>query len=216
MRCFKQTIMAIKKKASKNANHTEVTFEINVNHAPSKSDIYLLGDFNNWKIADPDFEMEKKGKFFSKTISLKNGSKYEFRYVNKNFIWFNDEKADDYVPSPFYGVDNCVIDLSKAKTTTPPKKKAVAKKTAAQSGKDNLTKIEGIGPKIATLLIDKGIETFKDLSKASVKKLEEILTSAGSRYAMHKPKTWPEQAKLAAAGKWEDLKVLQDQLNGGK
>ena len=28
--------------------------------------------------------------------------------------------------------------------------------------------------------------------------------------------TWPEQAKLAAAGDWDGLKKLQDELKGGK
>ena len=29
------------------------------------------------------------------------------------------------------------------------------------------------------------------------------------------PKTWPQQAQLAANGKWDELKVLQDKLMGG-
>ena len=29
------------------------------------------------------------------------------------------------------------------------------------------------------------------------------------------PKTWPQQAALAADGKWDELKVLQDELMGG-
>ena len=30
------------------------------------------------------------------------------------------------------------------------------------------------------------------------------------------PETWPEQAKLAAAGKWDELAVLQERLTGGR
>ncbi len=30
------------------------------------------------------------------------------------------------------------------------------------------------------------------------------------------PGTWPEQAKMAAEGKWDELKKWQDELNGGK
>jgi len=37
-----------------------------------------------------------------------------------------------------------------------------------------------------------------------------------SRYKMHDPTTWPKQAKLAADGKWDELKKLQDELDGGK
>jgi large subunit ribosomal protein L17 len=33
---------------------------------------------------------------------------------------------------------------------------------------------------------------------------------------MHEPKTWPEQAQLAAEGRWEELDKLQDLLRGGR
>jgi len=81
---------------------------------------------------------------------------------------------------------------------------------------DDLKKIEGIGPKIAELLTNAGIPTFADLGSSSPDKLKEILTEAGSRYQMHDPTTWPDQAKLAANGKWDELKTLQDNLKGGK
>jgi len=48
------------------------------------------------------------------------------------------------------------------------------------------------------------------------RKLREVLEAAGSRYRMHDPTTWPEQANLAAEGKMEELKTLQDSLKGGK
>jgi len=93
----------------------------------------------------------------------------------------------------------------------------VVKKAAEKAGKgDDLKKIEGIGPKIASLLTDGGIETFEKLSKTDPEKIREILLAAGSRYKMHDPTTWPQQAELAAADKWDDLQVLQDNLKGGK
>lgn len=88
------------------------------------------------------------------------------------------------------------------------------KKTTSKG--DDLKKIEGIGPKIAELLVDAGIISFKDLSGTSVESLSNILSEAGSRYAAHNPTTWPEQAALAAADKWDELKELQDKLNGGR
>jgi len=33
---------------------------------------------------------------------------------------------------------------------------------------------------------------------------------------MHNPGTWPKQAEMAAEGKWDELKVWQDELDGGK
>ncbi len=95
-------------------------------------------------------------------------------------------------------------------------KKAAKKKVAKKSTKEDLKKIEGIGPKIAALLSENGIASFKDLGKASKKKLTTILENAGGRYKIHDPSTWAEQAKLAAKGKWDELKELQNELKGGK
>ena len=81
---------------------------------------------------------------------------------------------------------------------------------------DDLKKIEGIGPKISELLQNGGIKTFAQLADAKVEKLKEILEAAGSRYKMHDPTTWPQQSALAAKGNWDELKVLQDELQGGK
>lgn len=111
-----------------------------------------------------------------------------------------------------------------AETTTKAKAKPakrVAKTTKRVVGvtkrvkKDDLKKIEGIGPKIASLLKEEGIATFKELEKAKLSTLEQVLKNAGPRFKMHKPTTWSEQAALAAAGKWEELETLQDELKGG-
>ncbi len=101
-----------------------------------------------------------------------------------------------------------------------PKVEAAAPMAAAapsSTGKpDDLKKVEGIGPKIAGLLNDAGILTFATLASTDVEKIKEILTAAGSRYKMHDPTTWPQQAALAADGKWDELKKWQDELDGGK
>jgi len=81
---------------------------------------------------------------------------------------------------------------------------------------DDLKKIEGIGPKIAELLNNAGIHSWAQLAKCPVEDLKKILQDAGPRYQMHDPTTWPKQAALAAAGKWDELKELQDYLDGGK
>lgn len=81
---------------------------------------------------------------------------------------------------------------------------------------DDLTKIEGIGPRIAGLLNDDGIFTYGNLSAESVDRLKGILNAAGSRYQMHDPGSWPEQANLAAKGLWAELEDLQERLDGGK
>ena len=102
-----------------------------------------------------------------------------------------------------------------ANKPTADKKSTTAKKTTAAKA-DKLTLIEGVGPKIEELLNADGIVTFADLASAKVATLSAILEKAGSRYAMHKPNSWPKQARLARDGKMDELKKLQDELDGGK
>jgi len=82
--------------------------------------------------------------------------------------------------------------------------------------KDDLKAIEGIGPKIESLLHAGGIKTWRELANTSVEKIQAILDKAGKRYALADPGTWPKQAELAADGKWAELEEYQDFLQGGK
>ncbi|WP_298952179.1 50S ribosomal protein L21 [uncultured Nonlabens sp.] len=101
---------------------------------------------------------------------------------------------------------------SESKKAAAPAKaeKAPAKKAAGKA--DDLKKIEGIGPKIASTLVEAGIVTFADLAKADPANISEII--AGVR-GNHIPTTWPQQAQLAVDGKWDELQELQDRLDGG-
>ena len=83
------------------------------------------------------------------------------------------------------------------------------------NAKDDLKKIEGIGPKIQELLGKAGINTFKDLSEHKRDFLKSLLDEGGPQYRVHEPESWPQQAKQASEGKWEDLKKLQTELIGG-
>jgi len=78
---------------------------------------------------------------------------------------------------------------------------------------DDLTKIEGIGPVIATTLTNAGIGTYANLADASADSVMEIITGVRGN---HDPATWAQQATLARDGKWDELKTLQDELDGGK
>jgi predicted flap endonuclease-1-like 5' DNA nuclease len=102
----------------------------------------------------------------------------------------------------------------RASTVTTPEALAPAPATPAPSAADDLAVIEGIGPKISGLLIAAGIRTFAQLAVADVAVIKGILSDAGLR--LNDPTTWPDQAKLAAAGKWDDLKALQDSLRAGR
>ena len=100
----------------------------------------------------------------------------------------------------------------------PATKQAAAKpaaKKATKSGADDLTKIEGIGPKAATALTAAGVATFADLSKAKVPAIQKILDEADGKFGALVPDSWPKQAKLAATDKWDELKKWQDEMDGG-
>lgn len=110
-------------------------------------------------------------------------------------------------------------------TQSPPPKKTIAPlvfdRGAAEAifGKtikaDDLTIVEGIGPKIKELFHNEGIKTWRELSQTTVERCQEILDDAGDRYKIHNPGTWPRQAELAFEGRWEDLLKWQDGLKGG-
>ncbi|RUA11080.1 MAG: hypothetical protein DSY82_04030 [Flavobacteriia bacterium] len=93
--------------------------------------------------------------------------------------------------------------------------KVVPVAAAIDEVKDDLTKVEGIGPKIKGLLNNDGIWSFKQLSLASTARLQKILDDAGPAYTVHNPRTWAAQAKLADEENWEELKIWQDHLKGG-
>lgn len=79
---------------------------------------------------------------------------------------------------------------------------------------DNLELLEGIGPKISSLLKAAGIKTFKQLANTEVSQLQKLLDEANLRIA--DPTSWPEQARLAAAGKLDELEAFQKELKGGR
>merc|ERR1712137_1148358 len=100
---------------------------------------------------------------------------------------------------------------SAKKAEAAPKKeeKAAEEKPAKKEAKaksDDLTKIEGIGPKAAEALVANGMKTYAELADADAEKVKEILSEASSTLAHLDPTSWPKQAKMAADGKWDELK----------
>ena len=81
---------------------------------------------------------------------------------------------------------------------------------------NDLTVIEGIGPKIQELFHNHDVKTWTDLANCTVEKCQSVLDSGGERFKIHKPGTWPKQSLLASEGKWQELKDWQDELDGGK
>ena len=114
------------------------------------------------------------------------------------------------------------------KTATKPKKvnpnspktyllDSVAAKAAGfqLKGPNDLTVIEGIGPKINELFNKAGVASFAQLSKQTVPQMQKILDDGGDAYHLANPSTWAQQAVLANENKWAELKALQDSLTGG-
>ncbi len=220
----------MKKEYSK--TNCKVTFSLPKVAIAGSESVVLLGDFNDWDRTG--IPLKANGETFYTEIELEPGRDYEFRYLIDNVRWENDWNADKYVPSPYEGILNSVVSVPTAPVTMAapaPKKKAAPKKATAKkaapkatkkaakpkkAAKDNLKKIEGIGPRISQVLTEAGIATFKALAAAKPDRIREVLIAANPKYRMYDPTTWPEQATLAAKGEWEKLQVLQDELDGGK
>lgn len=216
----------------------KVTFTLAPEIVGEATEAILLGDFNNWNVSEGiGLKVQKDGSLKA-SVQLEPGKTYQYRYFLNDGRWVNDANADYYIFDHTYHVDNCVITVPVEETLAtdvqieatpvkavkkekaPKKEKETKVKTPKTKGeapsREDLTKIEGIGKKIAELLAADGIVSYNDLAKATAKKLSAILEAAGSRYKVHDPATWPKQAKLAASGKWEELKALQAELKGGK
>ncbi len=80
---------------------------------------------------------------------------------------------------------------------------------------DDLSQIEGIGPKIQEILQAAGIATFQQLASKQPEEIGAILEAAGFK-APFDPTTWPQQADMAARGEWAMLKAFQDGLKAGR
>ena len=93
---------------------------------------------------------------------------------------------------------------------------AAASAGGAPVQRDDLKRIEGVGPKIEKMLNDDLIYTWAELAAAPMDRLKGILRKGGDRYKMHDPTSWPDQAKLAAQGRWKELEEFQETLLGGR
>ena len=118
--------------------------------------------------------------------------------------WLSRERREETVAAPRRGV---AVPRRGVEAPVPVPERAPA-------GPDDLKRIEGIGPKIAGALEAAGIRTYAHLASMEESQLREIIREAGIRIGF--PATWPEQARLAAAGEWEALEAFQAKLKGGR
>ena len=79
---------------------------------------------------------------------------------------------------------------------------------------DDLTIIEGIGPKIDELFHANGISSFARLAALSVPETLAVLDVGGPAFQLTNPGSWSRQAQLASENRWVELKRLQEELIG--
>lgn len=107
------------------------------------------------------------------------------------------KKAIKKVADPKAVVPKKLTKVAPAKTV---KAKAVAAVKAVVT-KDDLTTIDGIGPKVASILNQAGITTFHRLAATPVNDIKNILEKAGPIYKAMDPTSWKKQANSLINGK---------------
>lgn len=76
---------------------------------------------------------------------------------------------------------------------------------------DDLTVVDGIGPKTEEQLRANGVNSFIELACVSVDDVLDILERGGPSFRFANPESWPQQASLAAQNRWKELKQMQNQ-----
>ena len=118
---------------------------------------------------------------------------------------------DSGIPGAVY------IDAMLGAVTGPtPAGASTATRSRGKWAADDLKIVEGIGAAIERLLHAAGITTWRQLADTPVEQIRSVLRDAGSRFTMHDPATWLAQSSLAAAGRFDELQSLQDELAGGR
>ncbi|HKI88689.1 MAG TPA: 50S ribosomal protein L27 [Draconibacterium sp.] len=141
-----------------------------------------------------------------------------FALTSGTVVFRKKRKNRSYVSvDPIVDVDVAVAEAPKAKAPVAeekPKKEAAPKAEAKKEVKeaatpkaevkkeepkaDDLTKLTGVGPKLAEILTEGSFTTFAAIAAASVEDIQKVLEAAGSRYASKDPAPWIEQAKELA------------------
>ena len=101
--------MSITKKFQSDKKNYKVTFSLPVDVAPNAKSVQVIGEFNNWDMRTAPAMKASKSEY-SATLELNSGT-YQFRYLIDGLRWENDFAADNYVSSPFAGINNSVLVL---------------------------------------------------------------------------------------------------------
>lgn len=215
----------ITKQYSKTKPVCKVTFSVPVVQAGAQTDLRVLGDFNQWNW-EQALQLTPGKEAYQGALELAAGQSYEFRYLADGQRWLNEEAADGYVATPYFS-HNCLLQLEAPAAAAPaaakqPKaaparaKQPAAKAAPAEVVADDLTRIKGVDSELAAVLVTAGIDSFDALAKAKPTALKTVLTAAGLSSKTLDPTSLTKQAKLAAAGAWDKLAVLQAGLKTSK
>ena len=96
--------MAIKKKFVKTKPLCKVTFSVAAKEA---SQVSVVGDFNNWNVAEGALSKLKNGAFKG-VFDLNKDAEYEFKYVIDG-AFVNEPEADSFKWNEFAGNENGVL-----------------------------------------------------------------------------------------------------------
>lgn len=196
---------------------TKVSFKLPAEVVANAEAGILLGEFNNWNPEEGIYMQKQDDGSMMAELVLTAGKTYKYRYLLSDGRWVNDYNAGNFSGISGHSMENCLVDVPATIKKIRAEKPAVKKtKTVKEVIADDLTKIEGINKKIEALLTKENISTYKDLGKATIKKLQLILDGAGSKFSVYNPATWPKQAKLAATGKWEELNQWKEAPGSAK
>ena len=125
-----------------------------------------------------------------KGYRVKNGHRQQFTQVEIKSIVAGSPVTIELgkkalAAKPFVAPKPAAVKVEAPKVEAP---SVVEAPKASKAKGDDLTIVEGIGPKVKGHLNDSAMN----------------------------PGTWPKQAELAAEGKWDELKAWQEELDGGK
>ena len=96
-------------------------------------------------------------------------------------------------------------------------REAASQKTRIRHMQDDLTKIDGIGPRVSAVLRSAGITSFSKLAEREPEEILEHLQVGKVRVpGTTDPSSWREQAKRAGEGDWEGLKAMQASIKEGR
>jgi ribosomal protein L31 len=168
-------------------------------------------------LVDTAGRIEKFAAKMTQVSNVEKKSKTKTRKTVQNIgdLMTDDSTSDETKEVPKATKSKMAATPMKAPVVDSAEEKPTPKAKKDTAG-DDLTIIEGIGPKASEVLIAAGITTFSTLATTPTDKVKEILDAAEAKVQHLDPTTWAQQAQLAADGKFDELKTLQDELVGGK